>query len=87
MATQDRCCTIVPYFKVQSGQLGAFKEMCEQFVKSPELSALNFEVGYDRTTFVLGCHSFLLWVLNFILVDISTFYGDKMAGALPAVVA
>ena len=33
MATQDKCCTIVPYFKVQSGKLGAFKEMCEQFIE------------------------------------------------------
>ena len=33
MAAQDKCCTIVPYFKVQSGKLGAFKELCEQFVE------------------------------------------------------
>jgi len=33
MATQDKCCTIVPYFKVQSGKLGAFKEMCKQFIE------------------------------------------------------
>ena len=30
METQDTCCTIVPYFKVQSGKLGTFKELCEQ---------------------------------------------------------
>ena len=33
MATQDKCCTIVPYFKVQSGKLEAFKALCEQFVE------------------------------------------------------
>jgi quinol monooxygenase YgiN len=32
MATQDKCCTIVPYFKVPSGQLDAFRALCEQFV-------------------------------------------------------
>jgi quinol monooxygenase YgiN len=39
MATQDKCCTIVPYFKVPSGKLPAFKSLCEQFVaKSREES-------------------------------------------------
>ena len=32
MATSDRCCTIVPYFKVSSGKLPAFRALCEQFV-------------------------------------------------------
>ena len=37
MATQDTCCTIVPYFKVQSGKLEDFKALCERFVaKSQE---------------------------------------------------
>ena len=34
MATQDKCCTIVPYFKVQSGKLEAFKALCEQCVEN-----------------------------------------------------
>ena len=29
----DTCCTIVPYFKVHEGKLGAFKELCVQFVE------------------------------------------------------
>ena len=33
MATQDACCTIVPYFKVQAGKLDAFKALCERFVE------------------------------------------------------
>jgi quinol monooxygenase YgiN len=33
MATQDKCCTIVPYFKVQDGKLNDFKAKCEQFVE------------------------------------------------------
>jgi hypothetical protein len=32
MATQDQCCTIVPYFKVHSGKLEAFKRLCERVV-------------------------------------------------------
>ena len=33
MATQDKCCTIVPYFKIHSGELETFKELCERFVE------------------------------------------------------
>ena len=36
MATQDKCCTIVPYFRVHSGKLDTFKAMCEQFVEKTE---------------------------------------------------
>lgn len=32
MTTQDKCCSIYPYFKVADGQIQAFKEICEQFV-------------------------------------------------------
>ncbi len=32
MATQDKCCTLVPYFKVPHSQMQAFKKLCEQFV-------------------------------------------------------
>lgn len=31
-STADRCCSIVPYFKVSSGKLPAFRKLCEQFV-------------------------------------------------------
>lgn len=33
MATQDTCCTIVPYFKIHDGQTDAFKKLCEAFVE------------------------------------------------------
>jgi quinol monooxygenase YgiN len=33
MATNDRCCTIVPYFNVHSGRMEAFKGIVEQFVE------------------------------------------------------
>lgn len=32
MATQDTCCSIVPYFQVQEGKLTEFKSLCAQFV-------------------------------------------------------
>lgn len=33
MATQDKSCSIAPYFKVHAGQLEAFKVLCGRFVK------------------------------------------------------
>ncbi len=36
MATNDTCCTIVPYFKVDQANLDAFKALCEQFVAATE---------------------------------------------------
>jgi quinol monooxygenase YgiN len=32
MIVTDKCCTIVPYFKVASGKMDAFKSLCEQFM-------------------------------------------------------
>ena len=32
MATDDNCCTIVPYFKIHSGKTQEFKALCEQLV-------------------------------------------------------
>ena len=33
MATEDKCCTIVPYFTVHGGKLDDFKELCERFME------------------------------------------------------
>ena len=49
MATQDTCCTIVPYFKVREGQLEAFKSLCEQFVEKTrsEPQCLYYGFSFD----------------------------------------
>lgn len=49
MATQDKCCTIVPYFKVSSGKLEAFKELCEKFVEktNDESKCLYYGFSFD----------------------------------------
>ena len=49
MATQDTCCTIVPYFKVAEGQLDAFKALSEQMVErtSSEPKCLYYGFSYD----------------------------------------
>jgi len=49
MATEDKCCTIVPYFKVQDGKLDAFEALCEQFVEksSGESRCLYYGFSFD----------------------------------------
>lgn len=47
MATQDTCCTIVPYFEVQPDQMAAFKALCEQFVVKTESEAGCLYYGFS----------------------------------------
>ena len=47
MATQDTCCTVVPYFKAQSGKLGSFKELCEWFVAKTSSEAKCLYYGFS----------------------------------------
>ena len=49
MTIQDKCCTIVPYFKVSSGKLEAFKELSKKFVEktSDELKCLYYGFSFD----------------------------------------
>jgi hypothetical protein len=50
MATQDKCCTLVPYFKVANGKLEAFKDLCEDFVDktSDESKCLYYGFSFDE---------------------------------------
>lgn len=52
MATEDTCCTIVPYFKVHDGKLPAFRSLCEQFVAKtraePECLYYGFSFDGDQ---------------------------------------
>jgi quinol monooxygenase YgiN len=52
MATHDKCCTIVPYFKIQSGKVDAFKKICEQLVektsKEPKCLYYGFSFNGDQ---------------------------------------
>ena len=47
MATQDKCCSIVPYFKVHSGKLEAFKALCEQFVEKASTEPKCLYYGFS----------------------------------------
>jgi quinol monooxygenase YgiN len=49
MATEDRCCTIVPYFRVHDGKLPALKRLCEQFIEKTrnEPKCLYYGFSFD----------------------------------------
>ncbi len=47
MGTEDKCCTIVPYFKVSSDNLEAFKALCEQFVTKTQSEAKCLYYGFS----------------------------------------
>jgi len=49
MATQDTCCSIVPYFKAHAGKLDAFRALCERFVSktSSEPKCLYYGFSFD----------------------------------------
>ena len=49
MATNDKCCTIVPYFEVQEGKMEEFKAGCKEFVEqtSREPKALYYGFSFN----------------------------------------
>jgi quinol monooxygenase YgiN len=52
MATQDTCCSIVPYFTIHDGKLKAVKALCEQFIekagKEPKCLYYGFSFAGDQ---------------------------------------
>ena len=49
MTTQDRCCTLVPYFEVSEGKIEAFEQLCQQFVEQTkhEPKCLHYGFSFD----------------------------------------
>ena len=47
MATDDKCCTLVPYFKVHDGRLADFKALCEKFVDKTRREAKVLFYGFS----------------------------------------
>lgn len=52
MPTQDKCCTIVPYFDVPADKQEAFRALCEQFVAkaSEEPKCLYYGFSFHGET-------------------------------------
>ena len=52
MFTRDTCCTLVPYFEVQEGQLEAFKALGPQFVAKTrtESGCMHYAFSFSGNT-------------------------------------
>ena len=55
MATDDTCCTIVPYFKVKSGKLEEFKALCDKFVAKTKEEPKCLYYGFSFNEDVAHC--------------------------------
>ena len=55
MATQDKCCTIVPYFKVQTGKLNDFKALCDQFIEKTKAEDKCLYYGFSFDGDIAHC--------------------------------
>lgn len=52
MFKPDTCCTLVPYFEIQEGQVGAFKSLGPKFVEKTrtELGCVHYAFSYNGNT-------------------------------------
>ncbi len=46
-SAQDTCCSIAPYFKVASGKLPPFRQLCEQFIAKTRLEPKCLYYGFS----------------------------------------
>ncbi len=47
MATKDKCCTVVPYFKINDGKLNEFKKICEKCVEKASQESKCIYYGFS----------------------------------------
>ena len=55
MATEDTCCTIYPYFKVQKDKLEAFKSLCEKLVEKTNHEEKCLYYGFSFDGYQVHC--------------------------------
>lgn len=55
MATNDSCCTIVPYFKIHDGKVDAFKAGCDAFVEKTKTEPKCLFYGFSFNGDVAHC--------------------------------
>lgn len=53
--TTDTCCSIHPYFKVNAGQLDAFRKLCEKFVERTKTEPGCLYYGFSIEDDMVHC--------------------------------
>lgn len=55
MATQDRGCSIVPYFKIATGKMEEFKAICDRFVAQTKTEPKCLYYGFSFCDDIAHC--------------------------------
>jgi len=55
MATNDTCCSIVPYFKINEGKVADFKALCEKFVEQTSQEEKCLYYGFCFNGDIVHC--------------------------------
>ncbi|NET48526.1 MAG: hypothetical protein F6K09_07305, partial [Merismopedia sp. SIO2A8] len=55
MSTDDKCCSLAPYFKAHPGQLDALRDLCEQFVAKASTEAKCLYYGFSFNGDAIHC--------------------------------
>lgn len=55
MSTEDKCCSLVPYFKVHDGKLKEFKQLCSQFVEKTKQETKCLYYGFSFNGDIIHC--------------------------------
>ena len=55
MATDDRCCTVVPYFRARPGKLEELKALCEQCVEATSTEPKCLYYGFSFNDDLMHC--------------------------------
>ncbi|WDE99026.1 hypothetical protein PQO03_14405 [Lentisphaera profundi] len=55
MSTNDTCCSIVPYFKVNEGKCEEFKALCEEFVARTSSEEACLYYGFAMNQGIVHC--------------------------------
>lgn len=55
MATQDKCCTLVPYFNVPNEKLTEFKGLCEKFMERTQQETKCLYYGFSFSGNIAHC--------------------------------
>ena len=55
MATEDKCCSIVPYFKVPKENMESFKALCEKFVEKTSGESQCLYYGFTFSGDLVHC--------------------------------
>jgi quinol monooxygenase YgiN len=55
MTTEDKCCSILPYFQIHEGKLTDFKELCAKFIEKTKQESKCLYYGFSFKGDIAHC--------------------------------